>query len=1103
MMAKTAIRSALALTSLFLVGCGGGEDKPQLFERLDPKETGVDFVNHLPEDPTLNILNYLNYYNGGGVAVGDVDGDGRQDLYFTANVGPNKLYLNRGGFAFEDVTEEAGVAGSGDWKTGVSMADVNADGLLDIYVAVVSGYRGLTGKNQLYINNGDGTFTEQAAQYGLDFVGLSVHAAFFDYDLDGDLDAYLLNHSDHAFNTFGPAADLRHTRHALAGDRLLRNEGGHFVDVSEEAGIYGGVVGYGLSVTVSDLNANGCPDIYVGNDFHENDYLYYNNCDGTFKESVREAMAHNSTSSMGSDVGDINNDGRPDIVVADMLPEEEGVLKTTALEDRPEIQAAKVRAGYHHQYSRNVLQLNRGRGRFSDIAMLAGVEATDWSWAPLFADLDNDGHLDLFVTNGIYHRPIDLDIIEKLSRANIQASLLDGPTVAHLPLIDEMPQGPLPNYAFQNQGDLTFTNRAEAWGLADPGFSNGAAYADLDDDGDLDLVVNNVNAPASIYRNNVAERTTNHHLTVSLKGAGGNTGGVGARVALTQGRRTLYRERVPTRGFLSSVDPRLHFGLGSASEIDSLTVTWGDGRVQTLSDVPADTTLTLRQEDAHHNGGHPSPRSSGPLFFDASAEASAGFKHEELPFQDWQREPLIPQRLSTEGPALTTGDVNRDGLDDVFVGGAREQAATLLLQTAEGRFQASGEAAFQADSLYEDVDAALFDADADGDVDLYVVSAGNEWEGEAEVLRDRLYLNDGSGDYTRGELPPMHMNGSVVRPSDFDGDGDADLFVGGRVVSGAYGTMPRSYLLRNEGGRFVDATPDSLRYPGMITDAAWADFDGDGRVDLAVVGDWMRPIVFFNRAGNWVPQRIGEKGWWSAIEAADLNGDEAVDLVLGNHGLNSRLEATTEEPVRLYMGDFDANGETDHLLTSYRNGVSYPFAGRDELLEALPSLAWKFPTYRSYGSSQIEDVLTEEALRQAHVLEAREMASMMALNHRGGSFDLALLPLEAQLAPVRAIVVDDFDGDGHADIFMGGNFFGVTPARGRYDASYGNFLKGDGDGTFVSVEPAESGLWLEGEIRDLEQLRGPRGVGIVVAARNDDSLQFIRVRPSRRVNALD
>jgi hypothetical protein len=1102
---------AILVALAALSACGRARE-PQLFELLPPDRTGVTFTNRLPDDTAFNIINYMYYYDGGGVAVGDINNDGLPDLYLTSNVGPNHLYLNKGDYRFEDITARAGVADSEGWKTGVTMADVNGDGYVDIYVSGVD-YRTMHGHNVLYINNGDGTFTDRTKEYGLDYAGFSTQALFFDYDGDGDLDMYLLTHSAHPERA-AAAHGTHRSRLPGVGDRLYRNEGGHFVDVSERAGIYGGAVRYGLGVVASDLDGDGCPDLYVANDFQEDDFLYYNNCDGTFTESIATSVGHTSHAAMGVDAADVNNDGRPDIMVLDMLPDQERILKTSANAESFDVYNMKLAAGYHPQYARNTLQLNRGRRRFSEIGYLAGVYATDWSWAPLFADLDNDGYKDLFVTNGIYRRPNDLDYLAYVSNPAVQASLRTGTPGLSSALIRRMPQVPIASFAFHNNGDLTFTNKAAAWGLAQPGFSTGAAYVDLNNSGALDLVVNRIGAPAAIYRNRARELTGNHYLQLVLRGSGANTAGIGAKVIVKQGGTVQMLEQFPTRGFQSSVDPRLHFGLGAATQVDSLIVIWPDRRRQVLTDVAVDRTLTLSQEDATGRSpglrsgsvGHPAtPPPPVPSFTDVTDRLGIDFKHQENAFFDYHREPLIPHLLSTEGPALAIGDVDGDGRDDIYVGGAKWQAGRLYLQQPDGRFRASPQRAFQADSLSEDVDAAFFDANGDGHPDLYVVSGGNEFEGDDAPLQDRLYVNDGHGHFHRDSLalPRMAESGSCVVPGDFNGDGHMDLFVGRRAVARRYGLAPRSYLLENDGtGHFRDVTLEKapgLAQVGMVTAAAWIDYDHDGKLDLIVVGEWMPITVFHQEGGRFVDRTAeaglaGTEGWWSSVTVADVNGDGRPDLVLGNLGRNSYLQASPAEPARLYVDDFGHNGggTLEQILTVYKHGVSYPIAGRDELLALIPSLRARYPTYASFGAARVEDIFTSAELRHATVREARVFASSVALNNGNGTFTLRPLPAEAQFAPIRAALVADFDGDGRPDLLVGGNLYGVPPVLGRYDASYGLLLSGTGDGGFQAVDMARSNVMIEGQVRHMEWLTAANGSRLVVVARNNASLQVLR-----------
>ena len=1108
-------RSLVLLAALVLAACGGGPEDP-LFVALDPAETGVTFANTLDEGAGLNILSYLYYYNGGGVAAGDVNGDDLPDLYFTSNEGPNALYLNRtepgGPIRFEDATEAAGVAGSSDWTTGVTMADVDGDGRLDLYVSAVGAYRGQRGRNELFLNEGAGPdgvprFREAAAEVGLDFEGFGTQAAFFDYDRDGDLDVYLLNHAVHTDRTYARPA-LTRQRDERSGDRLYRNEaseGGavRFTEVTEEAGILSGISGYGLSVVPTDADGDGWPDLYVGNDFHEHDFLYLNNRDGTFREASQTALAHTSRFSMGADAGDLDGDGRPELVVLDMAPRREAIRAVSAGDDTYDVAGLKEEMGYGAQIARNSVQLNRGPGadgepRFSDVAALAGVEATDWSWSALLADLDLDGRRDLYVTNGIWRRPNDLDYINFVSSDVVQQDLAEGVSEENLALLDQMPQVAIPNEAFRNLGDLRFEDVGTAWGLGQEGFSNGAATVDLDNDGDLDLVVNNLGGAASIYQNTAAERGATS-LRITLVGEGANTGGVGARVTVrTDSAGPQTAEAFPTRGYLSSVDPRLTFGLGGAARAAQVQVTWPDGRVQTLTDVPAGA-LTLRQADAGPPSEAPTPPRPVRLFTDVTAESGLGWQHVENVFIDFNRERLMPHKLSTEGPALAVGDANGDGLDDVFVGGARGQASVLFLQTAGGFVQAES-GPWEADKEGEDVVATFFDADSDGDLDLYVGTAGNEFRGRNEAIRDRLYLNDGAGRFRRaprGALPDLFVHTGTVAAADWDGDGDTDLFVGGRVVPRGYGRPARSALLENDGaGRFRDVTEQKapgLARVGMVSRSAWADLDGDGRDDLVVVGEWMAPTAFRNTGRGLGEMDLGlggATGWWTALAAADLDGDGDTDLALGNLGLNSRLRASPRHPARLLLADFDENGQEDALFTTYRDGEDYPVATVALLQQQFPELRQRFPTATEFGARTPEDLFGGRA-RRADKLEATTFASAVALNDGAGRFTLQPLPRIAQVEPVYAALADDLDGDGRTDLVLGGGLFGVRPDEGRYDAGLGLLLRGGAGG--LTPVGLGAGLALDGEVRNLALVRRADGSRWLVSAASDGPLQVFRV----------
>ncbi len=1121
------LRLFFVSTLCLFAGCSAASAPPppppdgHLFTLLPSSYTGVRFENRLTDTRDLNVFTYRNYYNGGGVAIGDLTGDGLPEIVLTSNQGGTRLYLNEGRFRFRDVTEEAGLHSKG-WTTGVTLADVNGDGLLDIYVC----HAGLDPKlraNELYINqgldaHGVPTFVEQAAAYGVADTGYSTQAVFFDYDRDGDLDLFVINNSPRPVAGFD-LKNIRSVRDALGGDRLYRNDGGHFVDVSAAAGIYGSEIGLGLGVGVSDLNRDGWPDIYVANDFFERDYLYINQGDGTFAERLEQEMPYISLSSMGLDIADVNNDGWPDIYVADMLPDDEYRLKTmSSFEDWHRLQE-EVRNGFHYQFTRNMLHLNNGNGSFSEIGQMAGVARTDWSWSPLIADLDLDGNKDIYVTNGLAKDVTSQDYIAFLaSRETMAQSASEGRREGRVDfrrLVDAMSSTKLPHYAFRNRGDLTFENVSAAWGLDTPGFANGAAYGDLDGDGALDLVVNNVNQEAFIYRNNARSLTQNRYLQVRLEGAGGNRFAIGAKVTLWSGRQQFFQELEPTRGFQSSVDYVLTFGVGLRDTLDSVKVEWPDraGRVSLLTHVSANQRMTIRDSEAGVPPPTPRPRPRIPILTDVTDSIRLPYIHHENDFVDFDREPLIPKLVSTEGPFAAVADVNGDGLDDIFIGAAKGQPGKLLIQQPDGRFVSTNERLFEADRVSEDLGAVFFDADGDGHPDLYVVSGGSEFSSGAPALQDRLYLNDGRGHFRKappGSVPLEDVSGSRVAAADYDGDGDVDLFVGGRVVPWRYGADPPSMLLQNDGrGHFTDVTKrlaPELEHVGMVTDAVWQDVDGDGRLDLVVVGEWM-PITIFRNVGGGklvrskTPGLDTSEGWWNRIVAGDFTGHGRVDFIVGNLGWNTRFQASAAEPVTMYVKDFVGNSVTDQIVSVFNHGTSYPIATRDELIKAIPSLKARYPRYQDYARQTVTDIFSPDELRGATVKQARTFTTALARNNGDGSFTLIPLPREAQLAPVYGILAGDFDGDGKTDLLLAGNFDGVQPEIGRMSASYGLLLRGDGTGHFTPVPTAQSGFLVRGQARDIQRVRTRRGDLYVVTRNNDRPLVFRKTLASRSLAA--
>jgi enediyne biosynthesis protein E4 len=1075
-----------------------------LFTRMPASFTGIRFENRLTETDSLNVFTYRNFYNGGGVAIGDLNNDGRPDVVLGANQTGPRIFLNEGAFRFRDVTEAAGLGTPGAWTTGLTLADVNADGYLDLYVSQAGNGKPDTRRNRLWINDGATkdsvpTFTERAAQYGVADDGYTTQSAFFDYDRDGDLDLIVVNNSPRPASSFG-LRNTRNERDQYGGDHLYRNDNGKFTDVTAAAGILGPEMSFGLGVGVADVNGDGWQDLYVANDFFEHDYLYLNNRNGTFTESMTQMLPNSSYFSMGMDMADVNNDGRPEIYTTDMLPKDEIRLRTMSSFEGWDVYQAKLRNGYGYQFMRNMLQRNNGDGTFSDVGQMAGVARTDWSWSALLMDLDLDGRKDVFVTNGLLRDVTSQDYIAFLANNETARRVAEGGKVDFLALTKAMTSTPIPDYAFRNTGDLMFEDVTAAWGLDAPNISSGAAYGDLDGDGALDLIVNNANQEVFVYRNNVRTKSPEQgFLQVALSGSGGNRFAIGARVTVHTPAAAFTQEVSPTRGFQSSVDYLLTFGLGAAPAVDSVVVRWPDGTHGVASAPARNSRVRLAHADA--KAAPPEPARGAAVFSDVTAAAGVSFVHRENDFVDFDRERLMPKMLSLDGPAAAAADVNGDGLDDVYIGGAKEQPGQLMLQREDGSFAVSNVGLFAPDAVSEDVGAVFFDANGDRAPDLYVVSGGNDFGEQSPALQDRLYLNDGKGTFRKvpDALPIEEVSGSRPAVADVDGDGDLDLFIGGRSMPFRYGESGVSQLLINDGkGRFADritTLAPGLQRVGMVTDAVFTDVDRDRRPDLVLVGDWM-PVTVFRNAGGGRFTKLAVKGleqsagWWNRIVAADVTGDGRTDFVLGNMGLNGRLHASPTEPATMFVKDFDSNGSPDQIVACYEGGKSYPVVLRDEMIRALPPLKARFLSYAGYAKATVNDIFPVSDLTDAIQRRVDTFASSVLRNNGDGSFTLQPLPREAQLAPVFAILPDDVNGDGAVDLLLAGNFDGFKPDIARMSESHGTVLLGGASGSLTALPPVASGFRVPGSAREILRLRSRRGPLVLVARNSDRPLVF-------------
>ncbi|PID68594.1 MAG: RNA-binding protein [Flavobacteriales bacterium] len=1086
---------------MVLVSCKNktSETKPEqyknaLFTKMNPNQTGLDFINKVDSEKDFNIFKYRNFYNGGGVAIGDINNDSLPDVYLTANRGKNKLFLNKGGFTFEDISEKSKTVGSRSWSTGVVMVDINADGWLDIYVCNAGNVKGDDQKNELYINNGDLTFTEKAEEYNLADSGFTTHTAFFDYDNDGDLDAYILN------NSFIPVSSLGYTNKRKlrsqdwdlpemfkgGGDKLLRNDNGKFTDVSGEAGIYGSLIGFGLGVTIGDVNDDLWPDIYVSNDFYERDYLYINNGDGTFTEDIKNRMSHLSLSSMGADMADINNDGNPEIFVTDMLPENDERLKNTSDFERYDVYQLKKSKDFYNQYMQNTLQLNNGDNTFSEIAFYSGVAQTDWSWGALLFDMDNDGYKDIFVCNGIYRDLTNMDFMDFFANEIYQDMAISGVKTQQDSIINSMPITPIVNYAFQNNKDLTFTNQTKNWGFATPGFSNGAAYGDLDNDGDLDVIINNMNMPLFVYEN----QSKKNYLKINLKGEKPNTFAIGSIVELFVNGQILRQELIPSRGFQSSVDYTMTFGLGKVSKIDSLRVIWPNRKVQSLGVTKANQTLYLKIEDAVHPYV---PRKIEPQKTYFAEVQNRLMVHKEDSYIDFNYESLIPKMQSKEGPAIAVADIDNDGNDDIFIGGAYDQKGQLYLQKRSGGFVPDR---FTTDAIFEDTCAKFVDIDNDKDMDLIIGSGGN-FQGARTGIR--AYINDGKGNF--GDyiiLSRSQSNISSIAPYDFDNDGDIDLFVTGLNVVGVYGVTPQNMLLENDGnGNFKNVTDikaSATKNIGMSTYAIWQDIDDDGRKDLIVVGEWMAPKIFKNNNRELVEMvtNLGEySGLYNTIASTDLDNDGDMDLILGNRGLNAAYNADKKQPAKMYINDFDNNGTTEQIFTRTIDGRDFPIHLKRELTGQINSLKKQNLKFSEYAVKSIDELFPKEVLAASEVKTITTFASLVAYNNGNGKFTVKKLPDTAQLSCICAIICEDLNKDGNKDLVLAGNNFNLKPQFSRLDALHGLILLNQSEEGFKDLK--NSGFKVFGEVKEMQWFTDKNGKRYLLVAVNNEQPKVFRV----------
>ncbi len=1066
------------------------KSKDVLFELKDNKTIGIDFANILDYDKDFNVYKYRNFYNGGGVAIGDINNDGLVDIYMVSNQKTNKLYLNKGNWKFEDITQKAGVGGTRSWSTGVAMADVNGDGLMDIYVCNSGDVHGDNKENELFINKGDLSFEESAAKYNLNDKGFSTHASFFDYDKDGDLDCYILNNSFRAIGSFDLKLNQRNKRDELGGDKLMENRNGKFVDVSAKAGIYGSVVGFGLGITIGDVNNDNWEDIYISNDFFERDYLYINQKNGTFKEDLTNQIPAISGASMGADIADINNDGFNDIFVTEMLPTEYKRLKTLTTFDDWNRYQASAQNGYHYQFTRNTLQVNNGNNTFSELSRFAGVEASDWSWGALFFDMENDGNKDLFIANGIYKDLTNQDYLQYAANDSVMGAIIRDKNVDYKKLIDIIPSNKVANQSYRGSGKISFSNYTSS-GLNTPGFSNGSAYGDIDNDGDLDLIVNNVNMPCFVYENKANTKLKNNYLKFVLTGNRSNKNAVGAKIEVVTKDNKYYYENQPVRGFQSSMDNRPNVGVGTAQEVD-IIVTWPSGKVTKQEHLKVNQIIKLDEKDGLEIKEQ---KLDLPKLLKLD-EKSLVYNHKEKNFNDFNRENLLYHMLSNRGPCASTGDLNGDKVSDLVIPGASGMKTQVFLSTTSGMKENIQGNVFSKTIDAEEVKCDLFDADKDGDLDLYLASGSNELSEFSPLLYDELLFNDGKGNFTfSGQMLPSidaKISTGAICHSDIDNDGDIDLFVGERVKINKYGESCSGYILLNNGkGQYEEKTANvcpALKEIGMITDAIFQDLDGDNKEDLIVVGEFMNITIFKNDGKKLSKVDIGinKSGWYNVVKAVDIDNDKDLDLVIGNHGLNSRFKADDKYPISMYFSDYDNNGFPEGILTKkHADGKNYPYALRQTLMSRIPGLKKKFPNFESYKTASITEIFSKEQLDIAKISQVNELRSIVLINNGNMKFEARPLPDAVQISPMYAIANHDINGDGFQDLIMGGNLYNVQPEMGKYDASYGHILINDGKGNFQD-KAVEMGFSVKGEIRDIKVIDNK----IIVFRNNNSAVSY-------------